>query len=114
MRNELGRDRELRHHLGNARAALDRALGACLESAAATVEPGSALGGLYPTDDSRILLRDCVRDYTDAMRSIGEQPEQALKSVKAIIAEVAPGVERYSALASDVSQWCIEAYFEPQ
>ena len=114
VRDELGRDRQLRHHVGDARAALDRALGACLESAAATVEPGSALGGLYPTDYARIRLRDCVRDYTDAMRSLGEQPEQALKSVKAIIAEVAPAVERYSALASDVSQWCIEAYFEPR
>lgn len=114
LRNEMGRDGSLLRHLGVARASLAKELVACVESAAATVEPGSALGGLYPTDYARIRLRDCVRDYTEAMRSSGEHPEQALKGVKAIIADVAPGVESYSALASDVSQWCIEAYFEPE
>ena len=114
LRNEIGLDRSLHANLTAARASLAKELLACVESAAATVEQGSALGSLHPTDYARIRLRDCVRDFTEAMRSSGEHPEQALKSVKEVMADVAPGVESYSALAGDVSQWCIEAYFEPE
>ena len=113
VRDEARRNDALRRHLSDARTALDQALVACVKSAS-TDRPGDDPGGLYPTDEARIRLRDCVRDYTDAMRSIGEPPEAALKSVKEIVAEVLPGVESYSALACDVSHWCIQAYFEPE
>lgn len=114
LRDEARRHDSLRRHVSDARASLDQALVACVKSAAATVEPGNDLGGLYPTDDARIRLRDCVRDYTEAMRSIAEPPEAALRSVKEIVAEVVPAVESYSALACDVSHWCIQAYFETE
>lgn len=94
--------------------ALAAALVECVESAAATSERGERSGDLYPTDEMRIKLRDCVRDYTESMRAAGEHPEQVLKSVKAILHDAAPSVESYSALATDVSRWCIEAYFEPE
>lgn len=111
VRDEARHD-SMRRHISDARAALDRALLTCVKSAAATEEPGDDLIGLYPTDESRIRLRDCVRDYAEAMRSIAEPPEAALRSVKEIVVEVVPAVESYSALACDVSHWCIEAYFE--
>jgi hypothetical protein len=114
LRDEARRNDSLRRHVSDARVALDRALVACVKSAAATDEPGADLAGLYPTDEARIRLRDCVRDYTEAMRSIAEPPEAALKSVKGIVAEVLPAVESYSALACDVSHWCIQAYFETE
>jgi hypothetical protein len=92
--------------------ALAAALSACVESAAATSERSETSLDLYPTDELRIRLRDCVRDYTETMRGTGAQPEQVLKSVKVILHDAAPSVESYSALATDVSRWCIEAYFE--
>ena len=112
LRDDARRSISIHRHLAAARASLCDALAGCVESAAATVEPASALGGLYPTDYARIRLRDCVRDYTMAVRALGETPEYALKQVKRIIAVDAPVVEPYSALAGDMSQWCIEAYFE--
>jgi hypothetical protein len=95
-------------------AALAAALLDCVESAAATSEYSDAAGDLYASDQLRIRVRDCVRDYTDTMRDAGEPPEQVLKSVKHILHEAMPSVESYSALATDVSRWCIEAYFEPR
>jgi hypothetical protein len=94
--------------------ALAAALAACIESAAATSERSDRATQLYSNDDMRIRLRDCVRDYTETMRAAGAHPEQVLKSVKALLHDAAPGVESYSALATDVSRWCIEAYFEPE
>jgi hypothetical protein len=94
--------------------ALSAALVDCVESAAATSEWDERTGDLYPTDEVRIKLRDCVRDYTETMRAAGEHPELVLKSVKAVLHDAAPSVESYSALATDVSRWCIEAYFEPE
>jgi hypothetical protein len=93
-------------------AALAEALFACVESAAAISERSAAAGDLYASDELRIHVRDCVRDYTETMRSGGAPPEQVLKSVKRILHDAAPAVESYTALATDVSRWCIEAYFE--
>ncbi len=94
--------------------ALAAALVACVESAAATSERSDRATLLYSNDNMRIRLRDCVRDYTETMRHAGAPPEQVLKSVKTLLHDAAPIVESYSALATDVSRWCIEAYFEPE
>lgn len=95
-------------------AALARALADCVANAAATSDVLDRFGQPYPTDDVKIRLRDCVRDYTETLRAANEHPEAVLKNVKQIMHEAAPSVESYSALATDVSRWCIEAYFEPE
>jgi ABC-type nitrate/sulfonate/bicarbonate transport system substrate-binding protein len=94
-------------------ASLARALADCVANAAATSHVLDRYGQPYPTDDVKIRLRDCVRDYTETLRAANEHPEQVLKNVKQIMHDAAPSVESYSALATDVSRWCIEAYFEP-
>jgi hypothetical protein len=113
---EPGRAQRVEHQPSSApgAASLAAALADCLAKAAATSDVRDQYGQPYPTDDVKIRLRDCVRDFAETLRAAHTQPEQVLKRVKQIMHDAAPSLESYSALAGDVSRWCIEAYFEPE
>jgi hypothetical protein len=62
-------------------------------------------------DPSWKHMRECVIEYTHALRDSGTVPEDTISAVKDALIAAVPNLPPHNAIRSSAVGWCVAAYF---